>query len=160
MHTSAQLLDLHARSQACLAALLEHCRALSAAELHRTLEGFGYATVQLQLHHLIGAQAYWIGVLQGRVEADFDEAAYPDIDALEAWRREVAAATAAYLGGADDRELNTTRDAATWGGRTRTLVPAHVFMRTLTHVFHHQGQVAAMCRLLGRPAAGLDYPLA
>ncbi|MBK9305322.1 MAG: hypothetical protein IPM94_16040 [bacterium] len=29
----------------------------------------------------------------------------------------------------------------------------------LTHVFHHQGQLTAMCRLLGRPSEGLDYPL-
>jgi len=31
-------------------------------------------------------------------------------------------------------------------------------MRTLTHFFHHQGQIAAMCRLLGKPVSGLDYP--
>jgi uncharacterized damage-inducible protein DinB len=32
-------------------------------------------------------------------------------------------------------------------------------MRTMTHIYHHQGQVTAMCRLLGRPVNGLDYPI-
>lgn len=47
----------------------------------------------------------------------------------------------------------------TWGNREKTLAPQHVVLRVLTHVFHHQGQLAAMCRLLGRPCEGLDYPL-
>jgi uncharacterized damage-inducible protein DinB len=48
----------------------------------------------------------------------------------------------------------------TWGDRTRELTPAHVFMRTLTHIYQHQGQIVAMCRLLGKPVGGLDYPIA
>jgi len=56
--------------------------------------------------------------------------------------------------------LNTRRKMATWGGKELELVPAHVILRTQTHIFQHQGQVAAMCRLLGRPIpTGLDFPL-
>ena len=41
------------------------------------------------------------------------------------------------------------------------LAPAHVILRTQTHVFHHMGQLAAMCRLLGHPIPqGMDFPLA
>lgn len=160
MHTSAALLDLHERSHRSLMALLAHCRGLSAEERHREHAGFGYATVHLQLHHLIGAQEYWIRVLAGRVEADDDPDRYATVDDLEAWRGRVDALTAGYLSGASPAELNTPREAETWGGRRRVLVPAHVFMRTLTHIYHHQGQVVAMCRLLGKPVGGLDYPLA
>ena len=35
----------------------------------------------------------------------------------------------------------------------------HVFMRTVTHLYHHQGQIVAMCRLVGKPCTGLDYPI-
>ncbi|MFO7608783.1 MAG: DinB family protein [Candidatus Krumholzibacteriia bacterium] len=159
MHTAAQLLDLDTRAHACLAALLDHCRGFSPDELNRELDGFGYPTVRLQLHHAIGAQEYWIGVLQGRVEPDFDDAAYPGIDELEAWRRRTADLTAAYLRATDEATLNAAVDLPTWGGRIRTLVPAQVVLRTVTHIFHHQGQIAAMCRLLGRPVEGLDWPL-
>ena len=158
-HTSAALRDLHTRAQSRLTALLEHCRTLAPDELNRELDGFGCPSVRVQLHHIIGAEAYWIGVLEGRVEADLDDAAYPTIDALESWRAEVAAATAAYLRGTDDAGLNVARPMDTWGGQVQTLVPAQVFMRTLTHNFHHQGQMATMCRLLGKPVAGLDWPL-
>jgi len=126
MHTAEALLDLHERAHSSLQRLLAHCRQLSVEELDRELAGFGYPSVRLQLHHVIGGEEYWIGVLEGTVES------------LEAYRRRVFSATEKYLRAAS----------------------AHVFMRTLTHIYHHQGQIVAMCRLLGKPAAAMDYPIA
>ena len=161
MHTAEALCDFHERAHRSLAALLAHCRGLGEEELNRELPGFGYPTVRLQLHHGIGAQKYWIGVLEGRIDAADDDAPdYPTIASLEAGRRQVFAATESYLRAASVAELNTPRPMLTWGNREQVLVPAHVFMRTLTHLYHHQGQIVAMCRLLGKPCAGTDYPLA
>jgi uncharacterized damage-inducible protein DinB len=82
------------------------------------------------------------------------------VEALRAYRARVADATVAYLDAASYEECNTPRTMTTWGGKEVDLVPAHVLLRTQTHVFQHQGQIAAMCRLLGRPIpAGLDFPL-
>lgn len=158
MHTSEALLDFHERAHRNLRGLLAHCRQLSIEELDRELAGFGYPSVRLQLHHEIGAEQYWIAVLQGRIEVDDNDAAYPTVDSLEAYRQQVFAATEAYMRGASSAELNTARLMLTWGNKERLLIPAHVVMRTLTHLYHHQGQVAAMCRLPGKPIAGLDYP--
>ncbi|MEE8304044.1 MAG: hypothetical protein V3S24_16600, partial [Candidatus Tectomicrobia bacterium] len=59
-----------------------------------------------------------------------------------------------------DAELNIRRTMTTWGDKEIEVVPVHVLLRTQTHIFQHQGQVAAMSRLLGRPVpAGLDFPL-
>ncbi|HPF14537.1 MAG: DinB family protein [Planctomycetes bacterium] len=160
MHSKASLLDIHERSHRSLAKLLEHCRSLSADDLQRRLEGFGEATVPLQLHHVIAAEQYWIGVLQGRMETDDTSAAYPTIDALEAFRQQIAAQTVAYLQAASDEELNTARPMVTYGGKQVELQPAHVVLRPLMHIYHHQGQVLAMCRLLGKPGSGMDFPLA
>ena len=160
MHTGASLRDIHERAHRNLAAMLEHCRALTPAELDRALPGFGYETVRLQLHHAIGGQEYWLGVLVGVVDADDDPDAYPDVAALAAWRERVFAATDAYLRRAVDRELNAAKPHQTWGGRVRTFAPAHAVLRTQVHLYHHLGQVAAMCRLLGKPTDGqLDFPL-
>jgi uncharacterized damage-inducible protein DinB len=159
MHIFPALLDVHERAHRNLAALLVHCRALSADELNRELAGFGYPTVRLQIHHVIGAQKYWIGVLQGRIDAEEDDPKYPTVASLEAYREEVFAATEAYLRGATVDELNTPRPMMTWQGREQVLVPAHVVLRTLMHIYHHTGQVAAMCRLLGKPVEGLNYPI-
>jgi uncharacterized damage-inducible protein DinB len=160
MHTSEALLDLHERAHRNLAALLAHCRGLSGEEIDRELADFGYPTVRLQLHHGIGAEKYWIGVLEGRIDVAEDAPDYPTVESLEGCRRQVFVATEAYLRGCSVAELNTPRPMMTWGNRERVLVPAQVVMRTLTHLYHHQGQITAMCRLLGKPCSGLDYPIA
>jgi uncharacterized damage-inducible protein DinB len=159
MHTSAALLDVHERAHRNLESLLVQCGALTSEEIDRELPGFGYPSVRLQLHHAIGAQKYWVGVLEGRIDADDDSPDYPSVDSLETYRRQVFAATEAYLRAASTEELNTARPMMTWGGRERVLVPAQVILRTQMHLYHHQGQVVAMCRLLGKPCEGLDYPI-
>ena len=159
MHTSEVLLDLHERAHRNFTALLAHCRELGREGIDRELTGFGYPTVRLQLHHAIGAQKYWVGVLQGRVDADEDAPDYPTIESLQAYRTGVFQATEAYLRAASAEELNTARPMMTWGNREQMLIPAHVIVRTVTHLYHHQGQITAMCRLLGRPLHGVDYPI-
>jgi uncharacterized damage-inducible protein DinB len=160
MYTAESLLDLHERVHLCLVELLDHCCVLSAEELSRELPGFGYPSVRLQLHHEIGAERYWVGVLHGRIDAEENDGDYPTVASLQAFRERVSAATEEYLASATTEELNTARPMITWGGKEHTLVPAHVVLRTQTHLFHHQGQIVAMCRILGKPAPGLDFPIA
>jgi uncharacterized damage-inducible protein DinB len=159
--TPDDLLDVHRRTHSCLARLLDHCAGFSAEELRRDLAGFGYPNLLLQLHHVLGAERYWIGVLRGQMLVDEPEEEKASIDALRALRERVADATRDYLHGASDAELRARREVATFRGRRIAVVPLHVLLRTQTHVFHHQGQVVAMCRLLGRPVPPglLDYPL-
>jgi uncharacterized damage-inducible protein DinB len=158
MYTAEALRDIHERAHRNLSALLVHCRVLGLEEMNRELSGFGYPTVRLQLHHAISAEKYWIGVLHGRIDADDDSPDYPTVSSLEAYRERVFAATDAYLRDIQVTELNTAQPLMTWGNRERVLTPAHVIMRTVTHLYHHQGQVVAMCRLMGRPCSGLDFP--
>ena len=154
------LLDMHERCHRSLAQYLDHCRVLSSDELDRELEGFGYGTIRLQLHHVIGAERYWITVVRGCMDATEDDADAVSIDALEAFRRRVFEATETCLRATSDEELTTPRNMTTWGGQEKMLTPMHVVLRTQTHLFHHMGQIAAMCRLLGRPIpSGLDFPI-
>ncbi|MCP4580410.1 MAG: hypothetical protein GY839_02250 [candidate division Zixibacteria bacterium] len=160
MYTAKDLMEFHKRTHQSLEDLIAHCRQLSAAEFKHELAGFGYLTVHQQLHHGIGAEKYWIGVLQGRIDVNDNISNYPTVELLEVYRQEVFAATEQYLSSATDEELNTPRPMMTWGNRKKVLMPTHVFMRTLTHLYQHQGQIVAMCRLLGKPVApGLDYPI-
>ncbi|RPJ41675.1 MAG: hypothetical protein EHM19_11420, partial [Candidatus Latescibacterota bacterium] len=104
MHTRESLLDIHERAHRNLAALLAHCRGLDPGAIDREWPGFGYPTVRLQLHHAIGAEKYWIGVLEGRIDADDDSPDYPTVASLEAYRERVSAATAAHIRGASPEE--------------------------------------------------------
>ena len=159
MYTSDALLDIHERTHRSLAGCLAHCRSFAPEELNRELAGFGYPSIRLQLVHVIGAEQYWMEVIAGRIDVDDRDDRLPTIEALEAWRVEVAGRTAAYLRAATPHELDTPRLMTTWGPREQLLVPARVFLRTQTHIFQHQGQIVAQCRLLGRPASGLDFSL-
>jgi uncharacterized damage-inducible protein DinB len=159
MNTQEFLLDLHQRSHCSFEGLLKHCRGLSNDELHRKTDGFGYGTIQLQLHHMIGAEKYWVGVLEGRMDVDDDAPDYSTVGSLEAYRAEVFAATQAHLKAATVEQLDTARPMMTWGNKEKVLRPSHVITRTQTHIYQHQGQVLAMCRLFGKPCNGLDYPI-
>ncbi len=160
MYTSEGLLDILTRTHRSFSMLMAHCQELSAEELNRELDGFGAASFHLQLHHAIAAQKYWIGVLEGRMDVDNNESDYPSVDTLEGYRREAFKLTESYASSASVEELNTPRTMTTWGDNERTLTPAHVVLRTLVHFYHHQGQIAAMCRLLGNPVPpGMDFPL-
>jgi len=159
LYTAEVLRDIHARSHENLKQLLEHCRAFSEDELAREFEGFGDPSIRLQVHHEVAAEKYWIGVIQGRMDVDENQAEYSTIDSLERYRAEVFAATEAYLEGASPEELSTPRPMVTWGGDERVLVPALIVMRTQVHLYHHQGKILAMCRLLGRPGEGMNFSL-
>jgi len=161
MYTSEGLIEFHKRTHQNLQKLLEHCGQFSANELNRELDGFGYPTIRLQFHHEIAAEKYWLGVLQGRMDVDDDDPDYPTIESLEKYRQAVFLATEKYLLSASEKELNTPRPMITWRNKEKILIPAHVVIRTQTHFYHHQGQVVAMCRLLGKPIGpGMDYPIA
>jgi uncharacterized damage-inducible protein DinB len=160
MYTASALLDMHQRSQRSLRGLIAHCESLSFEEFARDLPGFGYPAVRVQLAHLIGVQEYWIGVLQGRYDVTEDEPLFAAISEIEDYRQRVALITSTYLQGASEAELNTARRMMTWPRTERDLVPAHVVVRTIVHIYDHKGQVAAMCRTLGKPIPkGLDFPL-
>ena len=159
MYTPAALLDIHTRTHRSFAALIAHARGFAAADIEREHPAFGGATLRLQIAHMIGGERYWVGVLAGAVDAEEREERLATLAELEAARVEVAAATQRSIGASTESALDTPREMAVWGGRTQVLSPAHVLLRVMTHVYHHQGQCAAICRVLGRPVSGLDFPM-
>ncbi len=161
MYTREALLDIHQRSHRSLSLLMDHCRVFDAEHFNREIDGFGYPTMRLQIHHVIAAQQYWLSVVQDRMNADENDADFQSIDELEALRAEVFESTEAYLRSVSDEVLNTRRAMLVWGGNRPSLMPALVILRTQTHIYQHMGQITAMCRFFGKPApAGLDFSLA
>jgi uncharacterized damage-inducible protein DinB len=159
MYSPAALLDIHARTHRAFAALLAHAAGFPQEDLDRAHPSFGGASLRLQIAHAIGAERYWVGVLDGVVDAEEREEQLPTIAELEGARVAVADATRRRLLRTTEAELDTPREMETFGGNRVSLVPAHVHLRTMTHVFHHMGQCASICRILGRPVSGLDFPL-
>jgi len=161
--TSDALLEVHERAHRNTETYLAHAKRLDPSAADRRMPEFNGASVRLLLHHAIGAESFWIGVLEGRIELDEEEDRYPTIESLEAYREITFATTEAYLHGASPDELNTPRSMFTDPGVERVYRPGHVVMRTITHLYHHQGQVAVIFRLLGKPVPrtpeAYDYPI-
>lgn len=159
MYSPAALTDLHERTHRSLGRLLEHCASLPVDLWMCPLEGFAYSTVAGQLQHVLEAESYWLGVLQGNPDpAGLDDPA-PDPAGMQALAERTRLATRTWLDGVAEDVLNRDAIFATWGGRQRELKPAHVILRVVTHGFHHAGQVQAMCRIMGPPVVALDFPL-
>lgn len=136
MYTPAALLDMHERSQKSLIGLTAHCGSLTPAEIERQMLEFGLPphgepNVRLQLTHTIGAQRYWIGCLQGRIEAE--DPVFANIAEIEAFRESVSAQVAGYLGGVCEAELDTPRALKTILALSREQIDA---------VFRHRRYLA------------------
>jgi uncharacterized damage-inducible protein DinB len=161
MYTGAALLDIHARAHESLRRLIVFCGGLTEGELCRPLNGFGFPTILRQLEHTIGAEVYWQTVVIRGYTEEATLPPLPNVAAIEAFRRETASTTRAYLERATEAELNSPRVMISDPGETRLLRPADVIMRVVTHIFNHQGQILAMCRTIDRPnnEIDLDYPV-
>ena len=153
------IIEVHERSNRNWQGLLAHCAELSADEYNREFEHFGYPTVRLQLHHVFSAESYWVGVLEGRKDFEYDDAAFMDIGSLDSLHRRVREVTESYLRSTPAEALATAAPFTTWGGKEQVLIPSQVIMRTITHGYHHMGLIVTMCRLLGRPGEGWNYPI-
>ncbi|MCA9784160.1 MAG: DinB family protein [Candidatus Delongbacteria bacterium] len=160
MYTSAALIDLHTRAHWSLQALYAHCSRFSQEELAREFAGFGVSSLREQFQHCISAEEYWVGVIHGRMDVNGEEPPLASIPELDAYRQQVAGRTLDYLNRASEQELNTPRTLLCWPNQERSLVPARIIGRLVTHLYQHQGQCTALCRLLGQPVNGLDFPLA
>ncbi len=161
MHQPEALRDLHARAHSNLKLLIEHCGGLDAETFDYRFEDLGGTRARGELHHILTAERYWIGVIQGRIDVAEDLDDHPDAPAMESLRAEICARTDAYLAKVDAATLNAPVKMMTWGDKERELAPAHIVLRVITHQYHHQGQIAAMCRRLGKPCGEeLNYPIA
>jgi len=162
VYTTEVLLDMHTRMHRNMRVLLRHCELLSPAQFAQPCDGFGIPTVHAQLFHTLATEWFWMSVVRGAPPPVDERVKYNTPQLLEQYRQHVAVLTADYLRHAGPEELSSVRRMEVDPGEFEDLKPADVFMRCLTHQYHHQGQVLALCRLLGHPredSLGVDYPL-
>ncbi len=159
MFTSESLAEIHRRAHKSFETLVSHCRSLSEVELNREFIEFGYPSIRLQIHHIIGAELYWIEVLKGNIQADDDSPDYPTVDSLEKYRISTVNNTQEYLKNISPHDLNTPNRRETWGGTAHNFVPGNVIIRPIVHFFQHAGQISVMFKFLKKPVLSLDYPI-
>ena len=152
MFTSDGLLQLHTWTNYSLDRLFGHCAQFTDEELTREFEGFGFSRLLAQLAHIVLCEQFWVCMLSGQPPVT-ELPERPTFAWLEEVRPRILARTRDYLSRMDDATLNTEATLHFEDGFKETATPAYYMNHVLTHCFHHKGQAAAMCRLLGKPFA-------
>jgi uncharacterized damage-inducible protein DinB len=150
-------------------ALFSHLESMRPDTFRRVLPGFGIPTIRDTLIHVAEIERTWRDTLLcgngcGNGESGpggnlpgHRPSTLADVEALF---EENGQLTRIFLEQLSDHEFSARRVVfLPWDGARRRVSPAWVLLHVLTHEFHHRGQVAAMCRSLGAPAANLDLAL-
>lgn len=156
MFTLDGIRQFHRWTHASVGLVLDHLSTISAEDYAREVPGFGFPTLRQQVVHVFNCEGFWVHTLQALPYVDrrvADNALVPD---TRLFQKEVIAQTIAYLSGLTEGQLNSGTELRFPDGATAVRTPAFVLHHVLTHAYHHKGQIAAMCRLLGHPAPDTD----
>lgn len=156
MFTKTGILGLHDTTHERLNLLLRHAATVPDELLHKTVSGFGHATVWKQIVHILTCEEGWIHDLQNSAFDGWGEKDCTTIQDLQVAKDRIRKATQTYLENLTEEQFNTTlrERPADWGGELRS--PAFILLHVITHAFHHKGQIVAMLRILGYPAPDTD----
>ena len=141
---------------------LDACAALTPEEWRRP-HGFASGSLQGLFAHIVEVERGWVtaDILQApftRLDAAEIERLYVDPDSTRARSEEVTARTRRVLEAYVPARLGETRSALDKDDRPATFSVEEILLHVCTHELRHQGQIQAMLRLLGRPAApNLDW---
>jgi uncharacterized damage-inducible protein DinB len=146
----------HSWTHASLNLLLGHLSTLPTSVYVSELPGFGFNTLRKQVIHIFNCEGFWISTLQGLQYVDRDSAEFPVLADARLFQHEVSQRTLAYLSSLTSQQLNTDTELHFSDGDKAIRTPALILHHVLTHAFHHKGQIASMCRILGYPASDTD----
>jgi|CXWL01.1.fsa_nt_gi uncharacterized damage-inducible protein DinB len=161
--TRKGLLALHHWTHLSLDRVFAHCAGLPAELFTRPVADFPHGDLRNELVHGVETEEYWVWKLRHPVAADaelpdWSAGDFPSVTVIDDRRRVVMAATRAYLEAITDPELNAPITLV-WPERSVEIADrpvAFYLLHAITHAFHHKGQVAALCRLLGHPMGPTD----
>jgi len=156
MFTLDGIRQFHRWTHLCFDSALDHLATIPVADYTREVPGFGSPNLRAQVIHCLNCEAFWIHVLQGLPFTDEDPARFPTISAARILEGQVSAETLGYLSGITEQQLNTPATLRFPDGDVATRTPALILHHMLTHIFHHKGQMVAMCRQLEHPAPDTD----
>lgn len=114
----------------------------------------GVKSIQEVLVHMLEAEEFWVhGVLQGGKPAARRASDYRTPAGLEAVWRPVRRQTLAFLRALPDDALRDTRPVD-W--QEEPLSVEYILWHSVTHEFHHKGQVCTRLAMLGVDVPDLD----
>lgn len=134
--------------------LLDFCGELKPEDFTRQLDGFGWSSVRKTLVHVADCYNGWLGsFVLGRYNSPFtldDELEHIDLHRVVRRFEVVDALVNDFFDEFDDLLVQPLHRTIPWREpETLTVAPFKLFMHTVTHEFHHKGQIVSMIRHMG-----------
>ena len=110
-------------------------------DLHTPLQAYDNKSVRDLLEHSASCYFYWLGhFASGQPDRSLEKEDISSMPLVRSLYREVDVLVNGFLEKCDeDLNMPIMEDAT----------PLQIFTQPFTHEFHHKGQIALMCRLLG-----------
>ncbi|WP_201983283.1 DinB family protein [Hymenobacter rubidus] len=132
------------------AVLLDYCATLAPAHFTAPVAEMNGGNIRDLLVHVAGCYHHWLGhVGLRRAAANLQPETVPDVAAVRAAFAGVDALVAGFCQHYAGAWLEPTLFVLPRRAQPQEFTPLQLFTHTLTHEFHHKGQVLSMSRLLG-----------
>ena len=134
--------------------LLDFCAELKPEDLTRQLGGFGWSSVRNTLIHMAECYSAWLGsFLLDRTKNPFmtdDELGLIDLDGVRRQFEVVDDLVNDFFNEFGSGMTQPITRTIPWReSEVLTASPRQLFMHSITHEFHHKGQVVSMMRQMG-----------
>lgn len=134
---------LHSRNT-----IIEYIKTMSIENFTTENSSFGRGSVRNLLVHICDTYAAWIGVRALNLKHDFKSfSEYKNIEDCASYFSQIDEYINTFLHKFESdyqTEIKIYRD-----GETLKLTPLRLFTHTITHEFHHKGQIMSLSRHLG-----------
>ena len=135
--------------------IFDFCSELEPNDFSRQVDGFGFQSMRDSLVHIADCYHAWLGsyiLLKTKkpltAKEELTEMGLDEIkvrfDQVDSYVKEVFEVFSNHMDEPIQREIP-------WrvGGEMISITPGKLLMHTITHEFHHKGQIVAMARQLG-----------
>jgi uncharacterized damage-inducible protein DinB len=141
--------------------LLDFCDELDPEDLTRELNGFGWASIRKTLVHVADCYHAWLGAfILGTSDSPFTsqaDLARLDLPGIRSRFEAVDALVDDLYERFGDRLAQPLHRPIPWRHEeVLTASPLQLLMHTITHEFHHKGQIVSMVRQMGYLPPGTD----
>jgi len=138
--------------------LLEWCGSLPADVYLQERREFGWGSIRNTLVHAADCYRFWLAEeALGREVDRFEPRGYPDAPSAFALFKEVDDIVAAFVAKFPGEELSRPLSRRVrWRPDPLVISPLWLLAHTVTHEFHHKGQIVAIARQMGYEPPNTD----
>ncbi|MCL6627313.1 MAG: DinB family protein [Alicyclobacillus shizuokensis] len=153
--------ELYAWVQESRRVLFNSCHSLRDGEFSRPVDGFGWGSIRSTLVHVADCYRAWLGAFAlGSLAHPFasdEELDSMDVGDVASRFAGVDDVVVEFLDEFDADALRPIRRTIPWRAPAVLEVsPQQLFMHTITHEFHHKGQIVSMMRQMGHVPPDTD----